>query len=131
VHLLLDTHVLLALVEQGDHPLPNSMQGVIDDPQNRLFAGVTSIWEVAIKAGLGRLKLAENLLTFAEALEQHGCTVLHLTPEHVLAQPEPAPPTRDPFDRVLLSICTVERMRLLTWDDKLRDHPLAWRPGSA
>ncbi|MGF1549428.1 MAG: hypothetical protein ACFBQW_02680 [Sphingomonadaceae bacterium] len=39
--------------------------------------------------------------------------------------------TRDPFDRLLLAICQVERLRLLTTDQRLADHPLAWRPASA
>jgi PIN domain nuclease of toxin-antitoxin system len=46
---------------------------------------------------------------------------------HVLAELDPEPATRDPFDRLLLAQCEVEGMRLVTVDTALSVHPLAWR----
>jgi PIN domain nuclease of toxin-antitoxin system len=47
---------------------------------------------------------------------------------HVLAELQPEPDTRDPFDRLLLAQCQMEGLRLVTTDRKLAVHPLAWRP---
>ncbi|MDP4006098.1 hypothetical protein Q8W67_21930 [Methylobacterium sp. NEAU K] len=40
---------------------------------------------------------------------------------------DPMPPTRDPFDRMLLVQCLVEDRRLVTVDRALHTHPLAPR----
>ena len=45
----------------------------------------------------------------------------------LLADAEPEPQTRDPFDRLLLGQCQVENLRLVTLDRALAAHPLAWR----
>ena len=42
---------------------------------------------------------------------------------------DPEPPTRDPFDRLLLAQCAVDNLRLVTVDRALAGHPLAWREG--
>ena len=129
--LLVDTHVALAMLGEGDRPLPPLMRETIGSAHNRIFASVATLWEIAIKAQLGRLALKRGLDTVADALQEHRCTILDLSVAQVLAVPEPLPSTRDPFDRVLLSVCIVEDTKLLTWDKDLRDHPLAWQPGSA
>ena len=131
MNLLVDTHVALAMLGEGDWPLPPAVRETIGSGRNRIFASVATLWEIAIKAQLGRLGLTRALDTVAEALQEHRCTILDLSIAQVLAAPEPLPATRDPFGRVLLSICLVEDMRLLTWDKDLRDHPLAWQPASA
>lgn len=131
MNLLVDTHVALAMLGEGDGPLPSTMRDAIGSERNNVFASVTTLWEISIKVQLGRLALGRGLGTVAEALQEHRCTILELSAAHVLAVPEPMPSTRDPFDRILLSVCLVENMKLLTWDKMLRDHPLAWRAASA
>lgn len=131
MNLLVDTHVALAMLGEGDRPLPPAMKEAIAFDRNRIFVSVVALWEIAIKSQLGRLALACALEILVEALREHRCTILDLSAAHVLAVPEPMPDTRDPFDRLLLAICAVEDMQLLTWDQELLSHPLAWRPGSA
>ena len=96
-----------------------------------LFVSVVSFWEIAIKVRQGKLALEEPLSHLEEAVQSWGCTVLPVIASHVVAEVEPWPPTNDPFDRLLLAICSVEGLRLVTRDRKLVDHPLAWRPGPA
>ena len=53
MRLLLDTHLLLwALIEP--EKLGAEVRGLIEDQQNEVLFSAASIWEVAIKAGLGR-----------------------------------------------------------------------------
>jgi PIN domain nuclease of toxin-antitoxin system len=51
--------------------------------------------------------------------------VLPIVTAHVIAHVAPEPPTRDPFDRLLLAQCKTEARRLVTIDRALVDHPLA------
>jgi PIN domain nuclease of toxin-antitoxin system len=52
---------------------------------------------------------------------------LNVDHRHAVEALEELPPTRDPFDRLLLAQCQVEGMRLVTLDRALARHPLAWR----
>ena len=51
--ILLDTHVLLWAAGQLDR-LPAKARKLIKDPANEPVFSVASIWEIAIKGGLGR-----------------------------------------------------------------------------
>ena len=67
----------------------------------------------------------ENLpILFAAA----KITILPITVEHALAGTNQKANTKDPFDLVLLGICQVEKLKLMTLDHALADHPLAWKP---
>lgn len=54
---ILDTHAFLWFVGGVDR-LSGHARALILDPTNERLISVTSLWEMAIKASLGRLKLA-------------------------------------------------------------------------
>jgi PIN domain nuclease of toxin-antitoxin system len=127
VLILLDTNVLLKLVDTRLGALPLSVRTAVSDPENILNASVTSLWEIAIKVRLGKLKLTFAPTLLPETLESTAISLLTIDHRHVLADVVPEPTTKDPFDRLLLAQCSVENMRLLTLDRALVGHPLAWR----
>jgi PIN domain nuclease of toxin-antitoxin system len=98
---------------------------------NTMFASVVSLWEIAIKHRLGRLPLPCPLEEWPGALSAFAIALMDVAASHVLAEADPAPNTRDPFDRLLLAICQAEKMRLVTFDRSLLGHPLAWTAPSA
>jgi PIN domain nuclease of toxin-antitoxin system len=122
--LLLDTHVLIGLIEKR---LADTLRVALAAEGVVLYASVASLWEIAIKVRLGKLPLAVPLEDLPELIEGMAVSVLPIGVEHVLALVDPAPATRDPFDRLLLAQCAVERMRLVTLDRALAAHPLAMR----
>jgi PIN domain nuclease of toxin-antitoxin system len=124
VSLLLDTHYVLALI--GDDP-------PLGEPwaTKRLFVSVASFWEIAIKARQGKLTTAVPPADLDEAVLSWGCSILPIDSVHVVEEVDPWPRTQDPFDRLLLAVCSVEGLKLVTRDRLLVDHPLAWRPASA
>jgi PIN domain nuclease of toxin-antitoxin system len=83
--------------------------------------------KIAIKTRTGKLDPGRPLDDIADFLEGIGLDLLPVKHEHVTALVEPQPPTRDPFDRLLLAQCRVEGLQLVTADRALADHPLAWR----
>lgn len=125
--LLVDTHILLAVLGQETSRLPRVQAEVLLEKKEGFTASVASIWEVAIKHRLGKLALSFDLADLPQLLEDAGIGVLPITIEHVIAEIDPVPVTRDPFDRLLLAQCAVDRMRLVTIDRALADHPLAAR----
>ncbi len=125
---LLDTHVVLGLVDAKYEKPPQWLLAAAARLENELFISVISIWEVAIKHRLGKLPLPCPLPEWPDLLEAARITILGLDLAPVLVELEPVPGTRDPFDRLLLAIAQSQGMRLLTMDRALVDHPLAWRP---
>lgn len=75
---------------------------------------VASIWEVAIKHGLGKLAVPPK--RFRDEMAAAGAVVLAVTDAHVLAAAEVTAAHPDPFDRLLLGVALAEGLQLLTAD---------------
>jgi PIN domain nuclease of toxin-antitoxin system len=113
--LLVDTHLLLWWI--AGRRLPGEAATLIADGRNELFASAASIWEIAIKAGLGRIAVDPN--EFTDALESGGFTSVPVTNRHAVAVTALPHLHRDPFDRLLVAQSRVEHMSLLTHDRAL------------
>ena len=59
--LLLDTHVLLWALA-GDPKLGGDARLAVADPRNDVFVSAVSVWEIAIKRALGKLKVPDSLV---------------------------------------------------------------------
>ena len=84
-----------------------------------LFFSVVSLWEVAIKASLGRGDFQVNPHALRMGSLQGGFRELPIQVEHVLAVQHLAWIHRDPFDRLLVAQAAQERLGLLTADRTL------------
>jgi len=125
MRLLLDTHVLLALIERGARSLPASVGALLLDRESEHHLSAASLWEIAIKSRLGKLRLTVGLGVLPELFEGLGVKIVAIDERHALAEVEPERATRDPFDRMLLAQCRVEGLTLVTVDRALVSHPLA------
>ena len=126
MRLLLDTNILLLFFEERLDELDPARHNALSTAD--LNVSVLSLWEIAIKFRLGKLSLRPPLAILPDLLTELGLALLDIKAPHVLAEVEPLPPTRDPFDRLLLGQCVVENLRLVTLDRALSAHPLAWQP---
>ena len=101
---LLDTHVLLWLRENDPRLKRSEWEPIFYSKENRIFFSLVSLWEIAIKRSLGKLKLEGDLGEFALGLEQrHGFRPLNLdTPQLVRLERLPRH-HGDPFDRMLIA----------------------------
>ena len=61
MRLLIDSHALIWYVDQH-HQLSSASHVAMSDPANDLLLSAGSIWEIAIKIGLGKLILTEPYL---------------------------------------------------------------------
>lgn len=127
MRLLLDTHYLIGIAKEELARSHANEERELREGAHDKFVSVASIWEIAIKSRLGKLDAGVPVDQLAELAETFGFTVLDITRSHVVADLDPKPNTRDPFDRLLLAQCQVEGMRLVTFDRALNTHPLAWR----
>ena len=127
MRLLLDTHVVLAILRKDAGARFPEIASLLGDSKTVGFVSVASLWETAIKARLGKLDPGMALEDIAGSLEEIGLILLRIEIQHVITAADPEPETRDPFDRLLLAQCKVEGLQLATVDRLLVDHPLALR----
>lgn len=122
--LLIDTHLLLWAAEGGPSAAASpEAQRLIADPDNLLCFSAVSIWEVAIKAGLGRDDFQVDPDLLRRGLLDNGYVELPMTSAHAVAVRHLPPIHKDPFDRMLVAQATVEGVILLTADAMLAGYP--------
>lgn len=116
MRLLLDTHLLLWALYEPAKFSPKA-RSIILAPDSQCSFSVASIWEIAIKASLG--KLAVDAARSRLALLADGFEELPVRGTHAAAVAQLPKRHADPFDRLLICQAMVEPMQLLTADDKL------------
>ena len=120
--LLLDTHLLLWAAGQS-HRLPAAARELVCDPENDLLFSVASLWEIAIKRGLGRADFQVDPRVLRRGLLDNGYGELAIAGEHAMAVEGLPPIHKDPFDRMLVAQAQVEGVTLLTMDATLVMYP--------
>jgi PIN domain nuclease of toxin-antitoxin system len=120
--LLLDTHLLLWAAGKPNR-LSAAARKLIDNSASELLFSAASLWEVAIKRGLGRSDFQANPRLLRRGLLDNGYTELPILSEHVVAVESLPPIHKDPFDRLLVAQATVEGITLLTADPVVAEYP--------
>jgi len=120
--LLLDTRLLLWAAGEPKR-LSKQARILIDSPDNELLFSAASLWEVAIKRGLGREDFKVDARLLRRGLLDNGYSELPIVSDHVVATESLPPIHKDPFDRVLVAQATVEGVTLLTIDSLVAQYP--------
>ena len=110
--LLLDTHVLLWALEDSQALSVDARQSIADT-RNEVFVSAVSIWEMAIKRSLGKLRAPDNL---ADTVQEAGFAALPITLSHAEQAGMLPPHHRDPFDRMLVAQALAEGLVVVTDD---------------
>ena len=97
--LLLDTHTFLWFIG-GNPELSSYARKLIENPENERLLSIASLWEMSIKASIGKLKLE---LPFTQIVTDHidgnAIKLFHITPEHLDTLTILPFHHKDPFDR--------------------------------
>lgn len=120
--LLLDTHLLLWLAA-APKKLGKKALALIEDADNELFFSAASIWEIAIKQGLGRADFVVDAHLLRRGLLDNGYQELPIQSVHAVAVNALPDLHKDPFDRMLIAQATVEGFVLLTADATVAQYP--------
>lgn len=115
MRLLLDTHVFIWSV-MASRQLKSDARAYLASAQ-AVYVSAASIWEIAIKAQLG--KIEGDAQAFAAAIEASGFEELAVTAAHAAAVARLPSHHTDPFDRLLLAQAFSEPLRLVTADRAL------------
>jgi len=125
--LLLDTRAFIWFAT-GDTQLGEAAAAAIVDPDHDVLLSAASVWEMAIKASLGKLELAAPLHAIVAAARERRIATLPITPAHALRVEALPFHHRDPFDRLLIAQALEEQLTLVTRDEAFRHYevPVLW-----
>jgi len=113
--LLLDSHVFLWWL-QDSRQLSRPARRAIGAPTSRVLVSAASIWEIAIKLSIGKLKWREGV-TLDGSIAACGFTELPITARHAAGVRNLPTHHGDPFDRLLIAQALLEDLRLVTADE--------------
>lgn len=114
--LLLDTHAMLWFF--WDDPLLSlRAKSLIEDPNNRKLVSIASCWEIAIKCGLGKLKLGSPSQAFlSHEIARNNFELLPISLIHATSVESLPLHQKDPFDRLLIAQALAERISVISAD---------------
>jgi len=124
VKYLLDTHAIIWCIDKRNGKFSTTAEEIIIDHQNIIYISSASLWEIAIKIGLGKLDLSFEILL--RELENVGFIVLHTEPTYLRELINMPQIHKDPFDRLLIATAKVEQMTLVTADENIHKYEIPW-----
>ena len=111
---LLDTHTLIWFMNGNDH-LSSQASKLIVNGTN--YVSIASLWEIAIKISIGKLKLHFSYHSILEQLTENNFDILPITFEDTLSISTLGFHHRDPFDRILIAQSINNKLQLITKDE--------------
>jgi PIN domain nuclease of toxin-antitoxin system len=116
VRLLLDTHAFLWWIDDNRR-LSKKARAAIASRDSACYLSLASVWEMAIKVGLGRLELPQSLDRFvAEQMAANAIEPLPIELRHAGAVARLPSHHRDPFDRLLAAQALIEDLAIVSAD---------------
>lgn len=125
MRLLLDTHAYVWFLA-GNRSLSRKARSAIESARNEKFLSVASVWEMAIKHSLGRLRLGLPLReAILAGVKDWGLILLSVNADHALRVVDLPFFRDDPFDRLLIAQARVDNLRLVSRDAAFDDYGVA------
>ena len=115
MRLLLDSHILLWWLALAPNLTDRARRAIT--LAEEVYVSAVSVWELAIKAASGRLRVPEDL---EEQMRKNGFVPLPITMAHGIAAAGLPLHHRNPFDRMLVAQASLESLTLLTADPRLK-----------
>ena len=121
MRVLIDTHVLLCW-DRELRRISRPLRAAIEDEANEILVSAASVWEIAIKRAIGKLRFDRPIVASVLALGFEILPVAGAHAEHAGSLP---PHHADPFDRLIIAQAYLERMVLGTQDPLMQPYRVA------
>lgn len=118
MRLLVDAHAVIWYVDQ-DHLMSAAAHAAITDANNELLLSVATLWEIAIKVGLGKLSLGLPYRDWMNrTITDLSLVLLPITIDYADRQATLPLHHRDPFDRLVIAQAIIESVPIISTDRK-------------
>ena len=128
MNILLDTQIFLWALTEPKR-LGKKAKSLLKSKKNQLYLSAASSWEIAIKAGLGKLPLPEPPDKYISSrMASLKIAPLDIKHYHTFIVDRLPLHHRDPFDRILIASAIAENLHLMSADKQFRryDVDLIW-----
>ena len=121
VRLLIDAHILI-WADERPRLIVRPLRAAMRDEANELVVSAATIWEIAIKRAIGKLRFDRPIVAAVRAL---GFEILAVTGSHAEYAGGLPRHHDDPFDRLIIAQAYLEGMVLGTQDRLMRPYGIA------
>lgn len=122
--LLVDTHALLWFLFD-DPQLSETAGELLSDARVAKVVSVVSLWEIATKVVIGKLKLGMSYAVFqAQHVAGRDLEILEVGLQHLASYSSLPQHHRDPFDRLIIAQAETEGLPVLTRDPNFASYPV-------
>lgn len=118
---LVDTHILLWYMV-GDKRISNHTKAIIENTSNTIYLSNASLWEIAIKVGIGKLKLKGSLSDLKYHLIDKGFIILDFDYEDLETLLTLPFHHQDPFDRLIVAQGKTKALEIITNDPQIKKY---------
>ena len=115
MRVLVDTHALLWYL-QADPNLSILAMNTLENKDNDVFVSIASLWEIAIKLGLGKLDIQRPFENLETDLQRLDIKILPIAFSDVQIYRSLPLHHRDPFDRILIAQSIGNNLIIITRD---------------
>ena len=122
---ILDTHTVIWYFGNS-LKLPNNLRDLIDNSENTVYISSASLWEIAIKTSLEKLKLSSSFDDLLNTVNDYDYNILQIKHEYLRIYYNLPLLHRDPFDRLLISTAISENLTLITKDENIQKYDVPW-----
>lgn len=120
---LADTHVIIWATREPER-LSTRARRLLESGETPVFFSIASIWEIAFKVNLGKLRLDATVREFVQAQVSNGFSVLPIEVGQVARVAELPLYHRDPFDRLLIAQALESGLEIITADSAFDQYPI-------
>ena len=125
IHYLLDAHAIIWYLEDSPK-MSQKARDVIDADENDIAISATSLWEIAIKVNLGKLKLTVSFNEFLDNVRSGDFDILPIEDEHLKTLSKLPYLHKDPFDRLLVATALAKNITLITIDENIHKYDVLY-----
>jgi PIN domain nuclease of toxin-antitoxin system len=100
---------------------------VLKDTRNEIIVSMVSMWEIAIKASIGKLPgLQKGVAPLFDYAIANGFSLIGINRQYIEAVQVLPFIHRDPFDRLLVAAAIEDDMTIITADKNIQKYDVKW-----
>jgi PIN domain nuclease of toxin-antitoxin system len=122
---LLDTHAIIWFFENSSD-LPQKIKEIIKRPENDIYLCSASLWEIALKLNLEKLKLNFTLDELLNDIKNRDFDILQIEDAYLMGLSSLPLIHKDPFDRLIISSAIAEDLTIITIDENIQKYAVKW-----
>ena len=122
---ILDTHAIIWLLENSPK-MSSNIKDIIKQQENNIYISSVSLWEIAIKMDLGKLKLGVSFGELLDYINRRDFDILQIEENYLKGLVGLPYIHNDPFDRMIISTAISEDLTIITIDDSIQKYDVSW-----